>query len=110
MLTKEQQKAASDRIMAKLGPLDAQEQVTYDLLTRRVEDYLPPDPESGERTCGICGEMFAEIPATRETAKVTALEQHSDHMAEHNPSAAQWGEAHRRIQRGRELSKNADKG
>ncbi len=103
-MTKEQQKEASDRIMAKMGPLDDQEQETYELLTKRVEDYVPPQ-ETGERVCGVCGAKFQDLPATRDRLAVSALEQFSDHQSEHNPSPSQWAEAHRRIQDGKERHK-----
>lgn len=103
-LSKEEQKAASDRIMAK-EPLTAEERQLYEILTRTPEQYLPPDPETGERVCGICGEVFNRIPGTKESPEIPALEQFSDHQAEHSPSAGQWVEAHRRIQAGKERQK-----
>ena len=101
-MSKEEQGAAAQRIMTKLGAMDAQEQQTYDLLTRRPGDYIPPDPQSGERVCGICGEVFQGQPATRESPQITPLEQYADHMGSHNPTPGQWAEAHRRIQQARE--------
>jgi hypothetical protein len=105
-LTKEEQKAASQRIMAKLGPLDAQEQETYDLLTRNPKQYIPPSVETGERTCGVCGKKFQDREARGVQLAMTALDQFADHMTDHNPSPAQWGTAHDRIQAVKERAKN----
>ena len=101
-MSKEQQKAASDRIMAKLGPLVGPEIETYRRLTARPEDYGVP----GEvRVCHECGAEFGEIPETKDSPAVTALEQFSDHQGVHNPSPAQWAEAHKRIEAGKERAK-----
>ena len=104
-MTKEQQKAASDRIMAKLGPLTEEEQVSY-----RRYALKPPYPETGEiRTCGICGAKFATIPAMKDHLEVTVLQQFSDHTAIHNPTPAQWTTAYERIQEGKERLKESTK-
>jgi hypothetical protein len=107
-MTAEQQKAASDRIMRKMGPLDAQEKATYEMLTRRPEDYMPPDPQTGERTCAVCGEVFENTLSPKGEILVAALEKFSDHLTVHNPSPAQWGQAHHLIQRGKERSKGQE--
>ena len=60
---------------------------------------------SEHRVCGVCGMEFWEIPAARGNSAVPVLEQFSDHQATHNPSPAQWVEAHRRIVAGRESAK-----
>jgi hypothetical protein len=100
-MSKEEQKAASDRILAK-EPLTAEERRTFEMLTRRPEDYRVP----GEvRECGVCGAKFETILATKESPEVTALQQFSDHLAFHNPSPAHWAEAHKRIQAGKESAK-----
>lgn len=104
-MTKEQQKESARRIMEKLGPFTPDEEVRYRILVANPEEYVAPDPESGERVCGICGEVFQEIPGTKESHQITALDQYADHMATHNPTASQWTEAHRRIQSGKESSK-----
>lgn len=104
-MTKEEQKAAAGRIMAKLGPLDAQEQQVYDMLVRTPEEYLPPNRETGERVCGVCGEMFEDRKDRTGNILVASLEQFSDHTTSHNPSPVQWGEAHRMIRDGKERSK-----
>jgi len=96
-MTKEEQKAASDRIMAKLGPLNKEEKQIYDRAVKRVEDYVRPGATS--RTCGYCGAKFEDLPGK------PALEQFSDHQAKHNPSPAEWTEAHKRIQDARESAK-----
>jgi hypothetical protein len=96
-LTKEEQREAAERIMAK-EPLTDEERQTYDLLMKRPEDYVPP--AEGMRRCGVCGAMFQD-------GAVTALEQFSDHSTTHNPSPAQWVTAHQRIQVGREKVKAA---
>lgn len=107
-MTKEEQKAASDRIMAKLGPMDSYEQQTYELLTRRPEGYMPPEPGNGRRVCGVCGEIFESTLSPRGEVMVAALEKFSDHQTEHNPSPGQWAEAHSRIQQGKEQSKGRE--
>lgn len=33
------------------------------------------------------------------------LDEHATHLATHNPSPAQWGEAHKRIQAGKDKAK-----
>jgi len=96
-MTKAEQKAASDRIMAKLGPLTEEEQEIYERSIKRPEDYIVPTAES--RVCGYCGAKFDDLPGK------PALEQFSNHQASHNPSPAQWTEAHNRIQKGRESAK-----
>ena len=101
-MTKEQQKAASDRIMAKMGPMTPFEAETYRKLTMK-----PPYPQTGEvRRCWECGAEFQEIPATKEKQAVTALEQFVTHTSVHNPSPAAWTEAHSRIQAGKESAKD----
>ena len=56
-MSREDQKAASDRIMAKLGPLTGVELETYEMLMKRPEDYLPPREK---RVCGRCGAGFRD--------------------------------------------------
>ena len=92
-MTKEEQKAASARILAA-HPLTEEELQVYAMLTRQPSDYIPPREN---RVCGVCGAEFRAVPMGKET-QLTALEQHSDHMAEHNPTPAQWATAHQRIQ------------
>lgn len=101
---KVEQKAASDRIMEKLGPLKGEELETYNLLRKKPEDYTVP----GEgRVCGVCGAEFQEVPAGREGPGRSALEQFSDHQSEHNPSPVRWAEAHKKIMAGKEAAKSA---
>jgi hypothetical protein len=107
-MSKEEQKAASDRIMAKLGPMTPEEQAMYELLTKRPEDYMPPNPKTGERACGVCGEVFENTLSPKGDVLVSALEKFSDHQTEHNPNPAQWAEAHSRIQAGKEQSKGRE--
>src|SRR5271156_2911520 len=97
-MSKAEQKAASDRIMGKLGPLTGKEVESYELLTKDPENYVPPNGETGERKCGRCGAVFQDQPETKSRVAVSALGQFSDHQAEHNPSPAQWATAHRKIQ------------
>jgi hypothetical protein len=98
MVTKLEQKAAAERIMGRLGPLDAQEQQAYDQLIRTPDEYLPPDATTGERVCGTCGEVFP------------SLEAYVTHSSEHNPSASQWVTAHKQIQAAKERVKERAKG
>jgi hypothetical protein len=98
-MTKEQQSEAARRIM-EANPMTDQERQTYELLMRRPEDYLPPDNQTGERVCGVCGEVF------QHSKDKAALDLFADHQTEHNPSPAQWGEAHRRIQIGKDAAKH----
>jgi len=96
-MTKEEQKAASDRIMKKLGPFTPEEQAIYDRSIKKPGNYDPPI--AGTRTCGYCGATFRDLPGK------PSLEQFSDHQATHNPSPAQWTEAHERIQKSKESAK-----
>ena len=107
-MSREEQRESAGRIMGKLGPLSVEEQRTYDLLTRTPEEYIAPDPNTGERVCGICWEVFQTIQATREHPQIPALEQFSDHQTTHNPSPVQWWEAHRRIQEAKESRKGRE--
>jgi len=71
-MTKEEQKAAADRIMAKLGPLTAEEREIYDLLAMKVGEYPkpgerrkgPPNPSPAQWT-----EAYEKIQAGKERAK-----------------------------------------
>jgi hypothetical protein len=107
-MTKEEQKAAAARIMAK-HPLTEEERQTYEMLKKRPEDYRPPDPETGERVCGICGEKFKTKAAKGEDREISALEQFSEHQRKHNASPAQWTEAHKRIEASKERQKEREK-
>jgi hypothetical protein len=108
-MTREQQVEAARWIRGKIGPLGAEELATYNMLMRTPEQYRPPDPDSGDRVCGVCGEVFERIQAKGGNLEISALEQFSNHVTQHNPSPAQWLEAHRRIQSGREMSKQQGK-
>ena len=100
-MTSKEQTEAAGRIIAK-SPLTAEEQRTLKFLSKRPRDYKVP----GElRICGVCGEEFRdEVNGKGEVTK-PALYQFSDHVAFHNPSPAQWVEAHKRIQEAKEKSK-----
>lgn len=100
-MSKEQQREAARRIMAK-EPLTDEEQVTYDLLTRTPEQYRVPGED---RECGVCGAVFGDTKDAKGLVVRTALEKFSDHTAEHNPSPEQWGTAHERIMAGKERAK-----
>jgi hypothetical protein len=102
-MTKEQQESAAARIREKVGALTADEEVTYRLLTMRPENYIPPDPVSGDRVCGICGEVFEN------SMQSPALEKMAEHITIHNPTGSQWSEAHRRIQKGNDSAKSREK-
>jgi hypothetical protein len=106
-MSKSEQKAASDRIMAKLGPMTPEEQATYGLLTKTQDEYIPPDPNSGLRKCVVCSGEFLDDRDGKGNLVRSALDKYAEHSAIHNPSPGQWGEAHRRIQAGKERSKNA---
>lgn len=100
-MSREDQKAASDRIMAK-EPLTAEERATYEYLMLK-----PPYGGSGDtRVCRKCGAVFQEVAGTKERPAVTALEQFADHSTIHQPSPAQWVEAHNRIQEAKETAKS----
>lgn len=94
MVDKQAQGEAARRIMEKLGPLTAEERLTYDLLTRRPDEYVPPVGEN--RLCAVCGKTFQ------------GLEAFADHQVEHNPPANQWTLAHRRISEGRSNAKHSE--
>lgn len=53
---------------------------------------------SQRRVCLECGAQFETIAATKDRDEVSALAQFSDHTTVHNPTGAQWTEAHNRIQ------------
>jgi hypothetical protein len=100
-MSKEEQKAAAARIVAK-SPMTEGERKTYELLTKRPEDYRAP----GEtRVCGVCGQEFRDEVDQKGNVIVPALEKFSDHQAFHNPSPEQWATAHERIQAGKEAAK-----
>lgn len=105
-MSKLEQRATEDRIMAK-EPLTEEEMVVYENLVKNPDDYRPPSVESGLRVCGVCGAEFMDKPATKDLVALSALEQFSDHTTMHNPSPAQWGEAHRRILAGKERAKES---
>ena len=71
---------------------------------RRPEDYPRP---GDKRECGVCGATFRNTENAKGEVLVSALEKFSDHQAIHNPSPAQWAEAHKRIQAGKESEKAA---
>jgi hypothetical protein len=98
-MTKAEQKAAAARIMAKMGPMSEEEKSTYEMLSKRPEDYVVPGQEG--RVCGICGK---EIQGDEEK---TTLEKFADHQSFHNPSPAQWAEAHKKIEAGKERAKKS---
>lgn len=95
-MTKEEQRRAAERILAK-HPLTAEERAVAEMLKRNPEEYRPPRVES--RVCALCGARFEG------DKELTAMQKFADHQAEHNPSPAQWAEAHKRIQAGKEKAK-----
>lgn len=107
-MSREQQKAAAQRILEK-EPLTEQERVTYEILRKNPEDYRLPG-ESGSRVCPVCGAEFETIAGSKERPEVPALEQFSGHMGAHNPSPAEWAEAHKRIGAGKEREKESTRG
>lgn len=100
-MSKEDQKAASDRIMAK-EPLTPEEQEVYEMLSKLPEDYRPPKEN---RECGHCGAQFEDTTDRSGKVLVSALEKFSDHQTEHNPTPGQCATAHERIRAGKEQSK-----
>lgn len=102
-MTKEQQKAASDRIMEKMGPLTDDERKTYDRLVMKPEDY--PKSDKDYRECQECGAQFETVRIGKPD-ELTAFQQWSDHLTNHNPSGRQWSEAHKRIQDAKEVKKS----
>lgn len=100
-MSKEDQKAASDRIMAK-EPLTPEELKTYEYLMLK-----PPYGGSGDRrVCRVCGAVFSETPATKDSPAVSALEKFADHSTIHQPSGPQWTEAYNRILAAKEAAKS----
>jgi hypothetical protein len=102
-MNKADQKAASDRIMAK-EPLTAGERQTFNLLAKKPGEY---DCPGDKRVCGVCGAEFRDRVDGKGVVVKSALEKFSDHQAEHNPSPGQWAEAHRLIQLGKESEKRS---
>ena len=78
------------------------------MLTTQPEAYMPPSPESGERICGICGEMFQEERDVKGELLESSLQKFADHIAKHNPDPRQWTEAYRKIRSSKE-SKSTEK-
>jgi hypothetical protein len=97
-MTQEQQKAAVERILAR-EPLTEEERELYEFRTKTVEEYEVP---TDRRVCGLCGARFKDVVDGKGVVQVSMLEQFSDHQAEHNPTPAQWAEAHHRIQMAKE--------
>lgn len=100
-MTKEQQREAARRIMAK-SPMTEEERETYEMLVKSPEDYRAP---TDKRVCGICGAEFRDKLNAKGEVEIPMLEAFSDHQAEHNPTPDQWGTAHERIQAGKERAK-----
>jgi hypothetical protein len=101
-MSKEEQKAASDRIMAK-HPLTPEEQRRYKMLTKVPEEY---DVPGEKRVCGVCGAVFRDTVNHKGEVEVAMLDKFADHQASHNPSPDQWKTAHERIQQGKEAAKS----
>jgi|HubBroStandDraft_6_1064221.scaffolds.fasta_scaffold03965_7 uncharacterized protein with PIN domain len=64
---------------------------------------------SEHRVCPVCRVEFRTIPAKKDEAEVPALWQFSDHLRIHQPTQAQWTEAHNKIQAGKESAKAAER-
>jgi hypothetical protein len=60
---------------------------------------------SEHRVCKECGAEFHTKLATKDSPEIPALAQFCDHITEHQPTVAQWTEAHNKIQKGRESAK-----
>lgn len=61
---------------------------------------------SERRVCKECGAEFRTV-RQKDVPDLTAMQQWSDHLTLHQPTAAQWGEAYKMIQRGKEQGKSA---
>jgi hypothetical protein len=105
-MSKEDQKAASDRIMAKLSPLHGMELESYRRLTTPVEEY--PSGDRDYRVCQECGEEIKTLQGPKDSEGLSAFQQFSDHTTKHNPSPAQWAVAHQRIRQAMDIRKTAD--
>lgn len=102
-MTKEEQREAARRIMAK-HPMTEEERVIYERLMKKPEDYRGPT-KGALRVCGTCGAEFEDVVDGKGNVVTPALEQFSDHQSSHNPSPAQWATAYERIQAGKERAK-----
>jgi len=91
-MSKQEQKAAAERIMAKSGPLTLEE-----LGIKRQLEVSPPYQRY--RVCLICDMVF----------EPEEIREHVEHMASHQPSAGQWVEAHRRIEAGKDRAKEKER-
>ena len=97
-MSKAEQKAASDRIVIK-HPLTVEERQRYEMERRLPEEYVGPTEE--KRVCGVCGAEFRDKKDRAGNVVESTLNQFADHQASHNPSPAQWAEAHKRIEAGK---------
>jgi len=91
-MSKEQQREASKRILAK-EPMTEYELKRQRFLEMRPEDY----PKN--RVCPDCGAEFEKED----------IFGHSEHMATHAPTAGQWVGAHQKIEKGKENAKAAER-
>jgi hypothetical protein len=101
-MSREDQKGPSGRIIAK-HPLTEEERRIYERNKRSPDDYVQP---ADTRICAECGARFTDTMNSKGEVLVSMLEKFSIHQASHNPSPAQWSEAHKRIQDGRASQKD----
>ena len=104
-MSKEEQREAAKRIMAKLGPLDEVEMEAYKRFTTEPENY--PKADRDFRVCQECGEEFRTVMEKGQEG-LTAMQQFADHTTKHNPLPGKWSEAHQRIRVARENKKQQD--
>ena len=93
MMTKEQQKAASDRILAKFPMTESEKRV------QRILETSPDEYPKDSRICPYCPVVFQRHE----------FEEHAQHLASHGASPAQWAEANKRIEKAKEGAKEAAK-
>lgn len=104
-MSREDQRAAAERILAK-EPLTEQERQVAEMLSKRPGEYRLPGED---RECGICKEVFRDKVDGKGNVLETAMQQFSDHQSFHNPTADRWAVAHERIQSGKEKVKQAER-
>jgi hypothetical protein len=88
-MTREEQRAAAERILAKF-PMTEEE--------KRRQRFLETDPEAypkDKRVCPVCPKEFGKDD----------INEYSEHVARHSPTMGQWKEAHEKIESGKARAK-----